>query len=127
MSLARQLRYLRKKANLTQQQVADVLGINRSTYAYYETGKTSPKLQTLQALARIYNTNVDILLESGRSDNSVLNSPDRFEKWYSNDKFNQLSDFEKAVLLRVRILSLDERRELIRFLDSFIQNEDTER
>lgn len=39
---------LRKNARLSQQQVADILKINRSTYAYYETGKSKPKLPTLK-------------------------------------------------------------------------------
>lgn len=122
--LAERLKYFRKKSNLTQQQVADALGMNRSTYAYYETGTTRPKINTLQSLARLYNTNVDLLLDSAVSgEDEVLNSPDKFEKWYMDDKFNQLSDFEQAILLRVRLMDVNEKKKLMEYLDKFFDNE----
>lgn len=43
----------RKKMNLTQGQVADILGINRSAYAYYETN-TIPKPNILFRLMYLY-------------------------------------------------------------------------
>ena len=36
------LRQCRENAGLTQKQVSDALGVERSTYAYYETGTTRP-------------------------------------------------------------------------------------
>lgn len=116
--LSERLKYFRKKSHLTQKQVASALGMDRSTYSYYETGATRPKLHTLQSLARLYNTNVDLLLNSPHTeDETVLNSPDPFEKWYMDDKFNQLSDFEQAVLLRVRLMNVDEKKKLLVYLD----------
>ena len=41
------LKYYRHECGLTQQQVADRLKIERSTYTYYETGKTKPDINTL--------------------------------------------------------------------------------
>lgn len=35
-------RYLRQRVGLTQQQVADVLGVNRVTVARWETGERNP-------------------------------------------------------------------------------------
>lgn len=119
-NLADRLKFFRKKASLTQQEVATALGIERSTYAYYEASKTKPKLETLKMLARLYNTNIDMLIEndtlSDRED--ILSSPDRYEKWYVEDRLNQLSDFEKAVLLRVRLMSADEKKKLIDYIDN---------
>ena len=37
----KKLKRLRENFNLTQQQVAEALGIDRSTYAYYELGRTT--------------------------------------------------------------------------------------
>ena len=42
------LKYYRHECGLTQQQVADRLKIERSTYTYYETGKTKPDISRLQ-------------------------------------------------------------------------------
>ena len=59
---AERLKALRRQLKLTQQQVADILQLERSTYAFYETGKTTPGLETLQGLARVFGVPVDDLL-----------------------------------------------------------------
>ena len=41
------LRELRTAAKMTQQEIADHLGIQRSNYAYYETGAIEPSLAIL--------------------------------------------------------------------------------
>lgn len=57
--LATHLRLLREKNGLTQKQVADMLNIDRSTYAYYESGKTRPDILTIAKLARLYRISTD--------------------------------------------------------------------
>lgn len=122
--LAEKLKYFRKKSNLTQQQVADALGIDRSAYSYYETNTSTPKLATVQNLARLYNTSVDLLLGNTGAvgEGEILNSPDRFEKWYMDDRFNQLSDFEQAILLRIRLMSVEEKKKLVEYIENSISN-----
>ena len=61
--LATHLRLLREKNGLTQKQVADMLNIDRSTYAYYESGKTRPDILTIAKLARLYRISTDFLLD----------------------------------------------------------------
>lgn len=46
------LREVRTKFGFTQDQVANALHIDRSTYTYYELGKTSPDVPTLMMLAQ---------------------------------------------------------------------------
>jgi len=60
------IRELRKDMGWTQQQMADLLHINRRTYSTYETGISSMTPETLAAIADIYKTSVDYLL--GRTD-----------------------------------------------------------
>lgn len=62
MLLARNLKLLRRRHGYTQGQVALLLKVNRSTYAYYELGKTRPKIATLQALSNLYSVSIDDLL-----------------------------------------------------------------
>ena len=45
------LRNLRDERNLTQQQVADYLKIDRSTYAYYESGRSQVSIDVIVKLA----------------------------------------------------------------------------
>ena len=58
------LRNLRKiRTNYSQQQMADLINVGRSTYTYYETGKSEPNYQNLKKLARIFNIDVNTLLD----------------------------------------------------------------
>ena len=49
------LRELRKAKGYTQQQMADLLNISRSTYTYYETGKSEPGYDKLKILCRVFD------------------------------------------------------------------------
>jgi len=60
--LGKAFKILRKQCNLTQKQVAEALHINRSTYAYYESGATEPDLKSISKLAKIFNVDVNDLL-----------------------------------------------------------------
>ena len=55
MMLNQRLKHFRTTSGLTQQQVADVLGLDRSTYAYYESGKTTPDIKSVNKLLKIFN------------------------------------------------------------------------
>ena len=56
------LKQLRKEKGLTQQEVADLLGIDRRSYSAYETGVNSINAQTLIRLSRIYSASIDYML-----------------------------------------------------------------
>lgn len=55
------LKAVRKSHHFTQEDVAKILGIDRTTYTFYETGKTSPSVATLITLAKMYNCSVGYL------------------------------------------------------------------
>ena len=63
-----QLRTIRKASHLTQQQVADKLEMDRSTYAYYETGKTTPSIFTLMKLSQLFQVPIDYILNIKNKD-----------------------------------------------------------
>ena len=60
--LPEQLRSLRGYNVVRQKEVAEALHIDRSTYAYYETGATQPSLSILVKLALLYDVTTDFLL-----------------------------------------------------------------
>ena len=64
--IGQRLKKLREEKDLTQAQVAKILGVSRTTYTQYETGKSEPDLATVSKLAEIYETSVDFLL--GKTD-----------------------------------------------------------
>lgn len=59
MTLADSLKRIRRKYKMTQEDIALFLGVSRSGYTYYETGKTTPSIETLKKLAAIYDTTID--------------------------------------------------------------------
>ena len=56
------LRVLRETCGLTQEQVANVLEIDRSAYTYYEIGRTEPNMHSLVKLANLFKVTLDELL-----------------------------------------------------------------
>ncbi len=61
--LTEKLRLLRDLYDLTQNDIAEIIGVNRSTYAYYELGRTEPSLEKIRTLAAFYQVSVDFLLD----------------------------------------------------------------
>lgn len=56
----------RERAKLTQAAVANVLNIERSAIAKWETGESKPRADKLPMLAKLYNCTIDELFEEGR-------------------------------------------------------------
>ena len=56
------IRDLREDNDLTQKQVADIIGTSQSYYAQYENGKRPLPLRAIRTLAVYYNTSADYLL-----------------------------------------------------------------
>lgn len=61
--LKTQLRKARKAANKTQQECADYIGVNYSTYSGYETGKREPSVEKIRMIATFLGVSSDYLLE----------------------------------------------------------------
>lgn len=61
------IREARQAANLTQKELAEMLGIKDATLSGYEIGAHDPKSNTLIEIARICGTTVDFLLGIDRA------------------------------------------------------------
>lgn len=55
------LKQLRQKKGLTQQKLAEILGIKRNTYSDWENGKTEPSFENLIKLADLLEVSLDWL------------------------------------------------------------------
>lgn len=62
MTIRETLRQLRQNSGLTQEQVAQQIGLTRQALSSYESGRTRPDIETLMALAEIYGTDLEGLL-----------------------------------------------------------------
>jgi transcriptional regulator with XRE-family HTH domain len=61
------LKELREYADLTQEELANKIGVSRYTILRYESGKIEPNLDKVIALAKLFDISIDYLL--GYSDN----------------------------------------------------------
>lgn len=64
------LRECRAKSEKTQKQVADEIGVTKSTVSLWENGDTLPDAKDIVALAEIYNVSCDFLLCQTNSSNT---------------------------------------------------------
>ena len=63
MGYYKRIRYLREDSDMTQQQVADYLKMKQPQYNRYEKGYRDIPSDVLIALADLYNTSTDYILE----------------------------------------------------------------
>lgn len=62
INLGKMLKEERMKHNLTQEEVSEILCLDRSQYSRYEGGKSSIPLYDLYCLAKFYQISIELLL-----------------------------------------------------------------
>ncbi len=62
---------MRKRAKLKQQELADLLNVERSTVAKWEIGAAYPRASQLPALAKALQCSIDDLYEEGSTDENT--------------------------------------------------------
>ena len=62
MEFQQRLYELRKKAGLSQEGLADLLGVTRQAVQKWEAGTSRPDMDNLAALARYFNVTLDYLV-----------------------------------------------------------------
>lgn len=104
--LAQNLIKLRKAYGLTQEQVANILKIKRSTYAYYERN-IIPTPEIIQKLSKLFTISVHELLygtpDPMESATPTLGDPNSLDE-FDPDAFVRLSKKEKFIIYDLRML-----------------------
>lgn len=85
MSFATQLKILRARHNVTQQELADYLNVTRPTIAGYETKGKEPDYATLLLLSSYFRVSIDYLL-TGKEFPCSIESRNSFKKDPTNYK-----------------------------------------
>lgn len=96
--LGTRLKELREERGYSQQQLADLLHLSRSTIEMYEHGKRDPNTETKEAIADFFNVNMDYLF--GR-DGSPSPNPEEI-----------LSKDEKILISSYRLLNAAGKRRI---------------
>ena len=129
MIFAQRLKTARLACKLTQGQVAEILGIDRSAYTYYETGKTSPSLTNLLRLASVFRVDVAWLLgEPDREEEapSLAAGDDAFTLRREADaaRMAELTKEERLVVAFYRAMKSEGKAQAV--LEAFRQVRDAE-
>lgn len=99
MSFSEKLRSAREAKGYTQQQVADYMQIDKSTYCGYETGKRQPDVQKIKQLSKYLDVSGDELLETGYavSPNNEIDILDEIDVAFYGD-YKELTEANKETL-----------------------------
>lgn len=102
-ALGEALRRVRLACGYSQYAVAQALGISRSAYTYYELGKTSPDVESLVKLARIFTVPVDVFIrpeEYGEISPNRIRAPKK--PAVDPERIGELRAEEKAYIAKWR-------------------------
>lgn len=99
-----------------------MLGLDRSTYSYYELGKIKPDVVTIMKLSGIFGVHYTDILES-ESSTSLADSfkginADSEKDFDSKLSFEKITEEEKRFLYIFRNLSDDNRKKTLAFMSS---------
>ena len=101
MTVGERIKQLRKGMDLTQQQLADKVGVTYIQVGRYETGKSNPSADVLQKIAESLGTTTDFLMSGGNAE--------------------QLSDKELLQQFKeVELLPNDDKHLIKTFIDAFL-------
>lgn len=70
------LKEIRKQNNLTQDQVAAIIGVAKTTYCNYEIGRTEMEFNSIIKLAKYYNVSIDYLMGVEETENIYISKED---------------------------------------------------
>ncbi len=62
MHLKENIKTLRKRKDLTQEQLAQEIGINQKMIQHYEKGRCDPPLETLEKLSDFFGVSIDDMI-----------------------------------------------------------------
>ena len=112
--IAENIRKLRKSHKLTQQEVADILALDRSTYTFYEIGKTNPQPESLRKLSDTYNVTIGYIYGVEKNcPEAKLGSTESFES-LDRETQNLITKQERFLLMAYRSLEADKKEDFMK-------------
>lgn len=81
------LKKLRTEKEISQADMAKILGLSRSTIGMYEQGKREPDFETLERIADYFNINLDDLTGRGASESDRMKICTLIERCYGDGVF----------------------------------------
>ncbi|MDE6035995.1 MAG: helix-turn-helix domain-containing protein [Ruminococcus sp.] len=107
---------LRKRVNIKQSTVADILGISQQAYLKYEHGEADPTIDALIKLSNFYNVSIECLLglEKIKEPNMLTQLAQEFN----------LTEIEKALVQAYIAISPKEREKFIKTIEEVVNQKE---
>ncbi len=91
MDLSLKLQELRKKSQLSQEELAEKLDVSRQSISKWEAGQVSPEIKKIILLSEIFNVSTDYLLKDGPED----------AEWVPNAKAEKARSNKKILIISI--------------------------
>ena len=89
------LKEARLKSGLSQKELSENIGVAKSTYSLYESGKREPNVNTIKKIASALNVSADILL--GIDDQPTTLAAHFDGDDYTEDELDEIKQFAQFV------------------------------
>ncbi|ABP68213.1 transcriptional regulator, XRE family [Caldicellulosiruptor saccharolyticus DSM 8903] len=113
--IGQKLQEARKKAGLTQEQVADYLGVNKTLISYYENGIREISIATLRNLSNLYGYTMSYFL----SDDEINEPTISFS--FRADELKK-EDLEVIAMANEFLINLEEMKQMLAQEKEVIKN-----
>ena len=133
--VANRLQQLRKAKGLSQEELANILGLSRQAISKWERAETSPDTDNLICLARLYNISIDKLLDTSESTEEIkeriaqeriaeINNSEKIDAIDIEDKKETIEEVE-AVIIEDKVELTEKEKELKKKRDELATNLET--
>lgn len=89
MQLHEKLKALRIRNYYTQQDIAEKLGVTRSTVSNFEIGRRKPEIDILEKLAEIYGVDLNYFATHSMQSNDLMSLVEKAESIFNNPTISE--------------------------------------
>lgn len=109
MAFSDRLKFLRKQHKITQEQLAKIINVERSSIGKYESSNTIPSIETLIKISKYFNISIDYLLENNVNDTKTLVKNDLSEQEKTLlETFRNTTEFGRQRIIQSALNVYDE-------------------
>ncbi|MBA9086986.1 transcriptional regulator with XRE-family HTH domain [Fontibacillus solani] len=89
MSIGENLKILREKYDLTQQELAEIAGVTNKAVSAWETGQKEPRMGAIEKIAKKFNLKKSNLIEDGGMNFIDLNEPKTLAAYLKDEDYSK--------------------------------------